>query len=67
MQERYRNLTCQDIYDFIQLRKSRQHESQPRIDDEELDFADSIVKQVRDCFKDICEDFIPSKLPRHQG
>lgn len=57
MQERYRNLTCQDIDEFIRLRKKQQTLSHVRIDQEERDFAKDIVQQLQQCFQDTARDF----------
>lgn len=39
MQEKYRNLTCQNIDDFVQLRKQQQHVSHLDVAKKELGFA----------------------------
>lgn len=66
MQERYRNLTCRDIDEFISLRKKQQNRSHIDIGQEEQDFSLDIVEQLQQSLLETTKDLKTTLPSKHQ-
>lgn len=66
MQERYRNLTCQDIEEFICLRKKQQNLSHLGIDQEEREFALDIIEQLQQSLLETTQDLKATFPTKHR-